>query len=218
MSDIIFTSGAVWAKSELSMINDSLLAIGEAPFMEGTVVDTIPIGTDGETAKRLIRSTMIEVQSRGWYFNTDYDYVLTPDINGFITLPPNVLRTDFGNTSNANRFLIKNNGIYDVANQTFIIEGEIMCDIVWLVDYTNLPPEAYEYISLRSARKFQQKVIGALETDQFTMRDEQDALVNLQRRQLQTQDYNIQNSRVSTRTHNGYLVAGLYGNKGRRSF
>jgi hypothetical protein len=43
-------------------------------------------------------------------------------------------------------------------------------------------------------------------------------LVNLQRRQLQTQDYNIQNSRVSTRTHNGYLVAGLYGNKGRRSF
>lgn len=218
MSDIIFTSGAVWAKSELSMINDSLLAIGEAPFMEGTVVDTIPIGTDGETAKRLIRSTMIEVQSRGWYFNTDYDYVLTPDINGFITLPPNVLRTDFGNTSNANRFLIKNNGIYDVANQTFIIEGDIMCDIVWLVDYTNLPPEAYEYISLRSARKFQQKVIGALETDQFTMRDEQDALVNLQRRQLQTQDYNIQNSRVSTRTHNGYLVAGLYGNKGRRSF
>jgi hypothetical protein len=218
MSDIIFTSGAVWAKSELSMINDSLLAIGEAPFMEGTVVDTIPIGTDGETAKRIIRSTMIEVQSRGWYFNTDYDYVLTPDINGFITLPPNVLRTDFGNTSNANRFLTKNNGIYDVANQTFIIEGEIMCDIVWLVDYTNLPPEAYEYISLRSARKFQQKVIGALETDQFTMRDEQDALVNLQRRQLQTQDYNIQNSRVSTRTHNGYLVAGLYGNKGRRSF
>lgn len=218
MSDIIFTSGAVWAKSELSMINDSLLAIGEAPFMEGTVVDTIPIGTDGETAKRLIRSTMIEVQSRGWYFNTDYDYVLTPDINGFITLPPNVLRTDFGNTSNANRFLTKNNGIYDVANQTFIIEGDIMCDIVWLVDYTNLPPEAYEYISLRSARKFQQKVIGALETDQFTMRDEQDALVNLQRRQLQTQDYNIQNSRVSTRTHNGYLVAGLYGNKGRRSF
>ena len=218
MSDIIFTSGAVWAKSELSMINDSLLAIGEAPFMEGTVVDTIPIGTDGETAKRLIRSTMIEVQSRGWYFNTDYDYVLTPDINGFITLPPNVLRTDFGNTSNANRFLTKNNGIYDVANQTFIIEGDVMCDIVWLVDYTNLPPEAYEYISLRSARKFQQKVIGALETDQFTMRDEQDALVNLQRRQLQTQDYNIQNSRVSTRTHNGYLVAGLYGNKGRRSF
>jgi hypothetical protein len=218
MSDIIFTSGAVWAKSELSMINDSLLAIGEAPFMEGTVVDTIPIGTDGETAKRIIRSTMIEVQSRGWYFNTDYDYVLTPDINGFITLPPNVLRTDFGNTSNANRFLTKNNGIYDVANQTFIIEGDIMCDMVWLVDYTNLPPEAYEYISLRSARKFQQKVIGALETDQFTMRDEQDALVNLQRRQLQTQDYNIQNSRVSTRTHNGYLVAGLYGNKGRRNF
>jgi hypothetical protein len=216
--DVIFLDGTIYAKSKLDMINDALLAIGESPFIDGTVVDNIPVGTDGETAKRLVEKTMVEVQSRGWYFNTDYDFVLTPDINGFITMPPNTLRVDFGNAGNKHRYTIKNGSIYDYLNKTFIIESELLCDVTWLVDYAELPPEAYEYISLRAARKTQQKLIGSVETDSFTIRDETDSYVNLQRRQAQSQDYNIQNSRVSTRTHNGYLVAGLYGSKGRRNF
>ena len=217
-ADVIFLDGTIYAKSKLDMINDALLAIGESPFIDGTVVDTIPVGTDGETAKRLVEKTMVEVQSRGWYFNTDYDFVLTPDINGFITMPPNTLRVDFGNAGNKHRYTIKNGSIYDYLNKSFIIESDLVCDITWLVDYSELPPEAYEYISLRAARKTQQKLIGSVETDSFTIRDETDSYVNLQRRQAQSQDYNIQNSRVSTRTHNGYLVAGLYGSKGRRNF
>ena len=218
MSDIIFTDGTVYAKSKLNMINDSLLAIGEVPFTEGTIVDTLPIGTDGETAKRIIETTMVETQSKGWYFNTDYNFKLVPDINDFITTPPNVLRIDFGNSDNKHRYTIKNGSIYDYANQTFKIYTNLTCDIVWLVDYEDLPPEAYEYISARAARKFQQRVIGSADTAKFTEIDEQDAFVHLQRRQLQSQDYNIGNSRVSTRVHSGYLVAGLYGNKGRRNF
>lgn len=218
MSDVIFQSGAIWAKSELNMINDSLLAIGEVPFLEGTVVDTLPIGTDGETAKRIVRGTMIEVQTRGWYFNTDYNFSLIPDSNGFIAVPPNTLRVDFGNTEFRHRYTIKNGQVYDYLNFTNIITQTLTADITWLIDYTDLPPEAYEYISLRAARKFQQKVIGALETDQFTTRDEMDALVNLQRLQLQSQDFTLRNNRVSTRIHNGYLHKGLYGSTSRRSF
>ena len=218
MADVIFQSGAIWSKSELNMINDSLLSIGETPFLEGTVVDTLPVGTDGETAKRLIETTMVEVQSRGWYFCLDYNFKLVPDSNKFITMPPNTLRVDFGNTEYRHQYTIKNGQIYDYLNQTFEIEHNLLADIIWLVDYGDLPPEAYEYISLRAARKFQQKVIGAQETDEFTVRDEADAFTNLQRRQLQSQDYNIGNSRVSTRIHNGYLIKGLYGNKGRRDF
>ena len=217
MSNVIFQSGAVWAKSELNMVNDSLLAIGEAPYQEGTLVDTLPIGTDGETAKRIIRNTMIEVQSRSWYFNTDYNFDLVPDSNNFISMPPNVLRVDFGNTGYKHRYILKNNKIYDVLNHTYMITQPVQADMIWLTDYNDLPPEAYEYISARSARKFQQKVIGAIETDQFTVRDEQDAYINLQRRQAQSNDYNIQSSRVSTRVHNGYLQRALYGNKGRRN-
>jgi len=214
----IFADGTVFTKSKLNMINVCLLGIGETPFIEGTLVDTLPIGTDGETAKRIVEGTMVEVQARSWYFNQDYDFPLVPDSLGFITMPPNTLRVDFGNSEFKHRYTIKNGKIYDYNNRTYVIDETLVADVTWLVDYGELPPEAYEYISLRATRKFQQKVIGAVETDSFTVRDEEDALINLQRRQLQSQDFNLGNSRVSTRIHNGYLIAGLYGNKGRRSF
>lgn len=217
MADIIFQNGAIWVRSELNMVNDSLLAIGETPFVEGTIVDTLPIGSDGEIAKRLIRATMIEVQSRGWYFNIDYNFPLIPDSFGFITMPPNTLRLDFGRRE-GNRYAEKNGKVYDYLDQTYVIEEHLEADVIWLVDYAELPAEAYEYISARAARKTQQKIIGSSETDAFTVRDEGDAYTNLMRRQLQSQDYSIQNSRVSTRTHSGFLMTSLYGNKGRRKY
>lgn len=214
----VFADGTVWSKSLLGMINDSLLAIGEAPYVDGTDPTTLPLGTDGETASRIIRSTMIEVQSRGWFFNTDYDFELVPDTNDFITMPPNTLKVDFGRSDNPHRYIMKSGKIYDNKEQTFKITQKLYPDVIWLIDYSELPPEAYEYISLRAARKFQQKVIGSTELAQFTNIDEQDALFNLQRLQLQINDYNIQNQRVSTRTHNGFLIKGLYGNKDRRDY
>ena len=218
MSTTIFSDGTIWSKSKLDLINTCLLAIGETPFIEGTLVSSLLIGTDGETAKRIVETTMIEVQSRGWYFNIDYNFKLIPDTSGFITMPPNTLRVDFGNAEDKHRYVIKNGSIYDYMRQTFIIEDILTADVIWLHDYSDLPPEAYEYIGLRAARKFQQKVIGATETDAFTVRDEADALSNLQRRQLQSQDYKILNDRVSTRIHNGYLQRALYGNTARRNF
>ena len=217
MSQTVFQDGTIYTKTHLDMINQCLLAIGEAPFPDGTLVDTLQLGTDGETASRVVKSTMVEVQTRGWYFNTDYNFEAYVDQNNFITMPPNTLRVDFGTTGN--RYIMKNGKLYDMQKTTYLLdEDSIVFDAIWLVDYEELPPEAYEYIALRAARKFQQKVIGSTETAQFTMLDESDALNNIMRLQLQVNDYNLQNSRVSTRIHNGYLIAGLYSNKGRRSY
>lgn len=218
MGTTIFQDGTVWSKSLLDMINVSLLSIGETPFVEGTDPKSIPLGTDGETAGRIIKRTMIEVQARGWYFNTDYAFKLTPDVNGFISMPPNTLKVDFGYTSYPNRYVYKNGQIYDVEKKTFKIDRELEADVIWLIDYQDLPPEAYEYIALRAARKFQQSVIGSTELSQFTGMDEQDSLVNLQRLQLQLSDYIISNKRVNTRVHNGYLIAGLYDSASRRKY
>lgn len=218
MSDVVFLDGTTWSKSKLGMINDCMLSIGDVPFPEGTLISSLLLGTDGDTARRLVESTMIEVQSRGWYFNTDYDFKLVPDDEGFISVPPNVLKLDFGRSPTPHRYIKRNGRVYDMLNKTYQISNTLYPDIVWLVDYGELPPEAYEYISLRAARKFQQKVIGSTELANFTMLDEQDALTHLQRLQLQIQDYNLQDSRVSTRIHSGYLQRGLYNSKGRRDY
>jgi len=218
MSELIFSDGSLYAKSKLDMINVCLLAIGEVPLIEGTIVNTLQLGTDAETASRLVERTMVDVQTTGWYFNTDYNFRLVPDSLGFITMPPNTLRVDFGNNEDRHRYTIKNGKIYDYLEQTFLIPKTLIADVVWLSDYNEIPPEAYSYISLRAARRLQATVIGSTETDGFTKEEELQARISLQRRQLQSQDYQLLNSRVSTRIHNGYLIRGMYRSANRRDF
>jgi hypothetical protein len=156
---------------------------------------------------------MIEVQAIGWYFNLDYNFKLYKDSEDKIALPPNTLRVD---TMFSNRYMEKNNAIYDNEKQTFMIEPTyIEADIVWLVDYETLPPEAYEYISARSARKFQEVILGAPDLTRTTTIREADSYTRLQRRQLQSRAYNIQNERVSTRANNAKLRPAMYRSKGR---
>ena len=143
---------------------------------------------------------------------------LSPDLNGFIAMPPNTLRVDFGNGPDRHRYTLKRGKIYDFQEQTYVIDHVLEADVVWLIDYNDLPPEAYEYISARAARKFQQKLIGSEDLDKKLVRDEVDTLNDLMRVQLQSQDYKLRNNRVSTRIHNGWLIKGLYGNTDRREF
>jgi len=198
----------------IDLINRVLLGIGEAPLEDDTVIDTLPLGTDAETAKRKVRESIRAVLTQGWFFNMDYDIDLVPDIDGFITLPPNVLRVDFGNTEFKYQYVMKNHKIYDVRNHTYVIDKTLTADLIYLVPIEDLPIEAYEYIAERATRVFQEQVIGSVEATQITRLNEASSLVDLQRLQLQSQDYGlIRGSRI----HNGYLKKYLYKNKGRRS-
>lgn len=210
----IFTDGTTYAANKLQMINICLLAIGELPYPDGTLVSDIAVGTDGDVARRKVEETMIEVQNRGWYYNTDINYKLVPDSNGFISLSPNVLRIDVGNTPYRRRYILKDKRLYDRSEQTFKIDKQVMCDVIWLVDYEELPPAAFQYISLRAARKFQQSAVGSTELDGFTARDEQDALFNMQREHMQYSDYNFQSPRMNRNSNSG-LIGGLYGSEAR---
>ena len=120
-------------------------------------------------------------------------------------------------TQDDNQYVIKGRRVYDTYAQSFVIDKDfIEADVVWLVDYENLPNEAYEYIATRSARKFGEEVIAASEIVEIQRARELDTYTRMQRIQLKTQGYNIQNRRVSTRIHNGYLYQGLYNSRTRR--
>lgn len=197
-----FTDGTVYSTNKLDMINDCLLSIGEMPYPEGTLVEDIQVGEDGDIARRIVEETMIEVQSRGWYFNTDYNYKFLPS-DGFITLPGNVLRVDMYDK----QYTMRGKRIYDKETFSFKLADSVTAlygDIIWLSDYEDLPTTAYLYISMRAARKFQQKVIGSQELAGFTQLDETDSLVNLQREHMQYQDYNLKAKELSRHT-NAYL-------------
>ena len=223
----LFSNTTLYKKGEINMINECLMSIGEPPYPEGTLPEHIQLGSDGDVARRMVASTMVEVQSRGWWFNTDYEFVFYPDsgINigaetegGFIVVPSNLIRMDVGNTTEKHRFIIKEGRIYDMLEQDFVHDMPITADVVWLADYESLPYVAYTYISLRAARKFQQRVIGSTELYGFTLAEEQDAYINLMREQMQYQDYSILNPVVTNRLNNGNIKQGLYKIKSRRQY
>lgn len=208
----IFTDGTLFASNKLEMVNTCLASIGELPFPDGTLVSELQVGTDGDAARRQVEITMVEIQNIGWYFNTDIRYPLVPDVDDFITVSPNTLRVDVGryDGNKINRYILKAKRLYDRTNFTFKIFEQVKVDIVWLTDYELLPPAAFRYIALRAARKFQQGVVGSTELDGFTVRDEADALINMQREHLQYQDYNIRPDRMNRNT-NGFLRGVLHG-------
>ena len=173
--------------TELEAINTMLSTIGEAPV--NTVEDNGIV--DAVIARQILRSTSREVQARGWHFNTERGFLLTPDSEGFITLPPTVLRVDTVEESQDIDVVLRGNRLYDRRNHTFKFNKPIRVDAVILLPFDELPEVAREYITIRAARIFQERVVGSDSLSSFSKNDELRALVALQEMEADTADYNI---------------------------
>jgi hypothetical protein len=196
MATEILDDGSLYAQNKLGMVNQCLLAIGEVPLAEGTVLAQLQQGTDGAIARDIVASTLLEVLNRGWFFNTDHDFPFMPDTDDFITFPPNLLRIDAGRTKNRKKVVKRGNRLYNLETQDFKFTEVTYLDAVWVTSYEDLPQQVYQYIALRAARRFQQSVIGSSDLYRFTAQDELDALVNAQREDLQYRDVNLLSTRV----------------------
>lgn len=202
MATEIYDDNSLYATDKLGMVNQCLIAINQTPLPTGTVLADLDTGTDAQIARDIVAYTMREVQTRGWFFNTDRNFSLLPDSNGFIALPENLLRFDVGDSQDRGMLVIKGNKIYNRYKQDYTFDRPVVGTAVWLTDYSDLPVTAYQYIALRSARIFQQRVVGSKELYAFNVQDEIDAFTNLQREELQYNDYNLFDSRVTSRFYN----------------
>ena len=96
-----------------------------------------------------------DVQNEGWVFNRENNYPLTPDADGCIYVPENVLRMDVSeNDVYRTSDLVKRGGkLYDKMNHTFEFDPlkAIYFDVVWKWDYEELPSVFKRYITLRAS-------------------------------------------------------------------
>ena len=65
------------------------------------------------------------------------------------------------------------------------------CELVLLLEFDELPQAARHYITIRSARVFQQRVVGSDRLQAFAERDEARARAALERYESKTADHNI---------------------------
>ena len=154
--------------TELDAINILLAAIGTSPVNN---IDTV--NTDAVMAKNYIHNALKEIQTEKWYFNTEDNYQLLPDINNEIHLADNIINIDsigrFGENTN---LIPRGKKLYDRLNHTYKIQNPITANILLCLEIDELPETAVQYIIAKAARKYQEELLGDPSLRTWTKEDE----------------------------------------------
>jgi hypothetical protein len=149
---------------------------------------------DAALAERILSETSKDVQSKGWHWNTETKYPLTPANNGEITVPSNILQLDLP-ARYATDVVVRGTRLYDRVNRTYDFTGKTFeAEIIEGLDFENMPEQARRYITIRAARVFQKRILGSDTIDKFTQEDEMKALVAMEQHEDQVSDRNIFNN------------------------
>ena len=157
--------------TQLQAINQMLTGIGQAPVVSLDIANP-----EIATALSILDSVNREVQGEGWHFNTEIKYPFTPNYTGEIEIPANVLQLSDNKYENVQQYqtVIRNGKLYDKISHSysFPTDNPILCDVVWLFDFEDLPQVFQDYIAQRAARVFAGSVIGSKDMVQFNQIDE----------------------------------------------
>lgn len=175
--------------TKLDAVNAMLASIGQSPI--NTLSGTIP--KDASRAVIALDTVLREVLTKGWSFNTDYDYELTPDGNANLLVPANAMWVDPEQQYNdyVMRWDSGTAKLYDRRNQTFTITDSVKCRIVWSYDFEEIPQVARHYIAMRAGRIFQSQIVGSQVLFQFTQLHEQEAYAAFKRMEKRSKRYSL---------------------------
>lgn len=172
--------------TELDAVNQILGAVGQAPVT--TLDDTNP---DVAIAYDTLQEVNREVQAEGWGFNTEREYPFNPDINGEVAVPLNVLLIDLSDLyeNKGVEVVVRNGKLYNKVGHTYVFNKQVKCDVVWLIDYTDLPLPVRDYIVTRSAVQASTKMVGDSTVYQMLQQKESMARANLMEYDCNQSDY-----------------------------
>jgi hypothetical protein len=160
--------------TKLEAVNTMIAVIGEAPVntLGGTAVPITVV-----QAENVLDETSRAIQSEGWHFNTEHEYPFTPDAtNSKITLPSNVLTIDLDPQIYTDVDPVqRGNTLYDRKNHTDVWTKEVKASVTFQLDFTEIPEQFRNYITIKSARIFSNRFLGSREIEGFALRDEVEA-------------------------------------------
>jgi hypothetical protein len=178
------------ATYRLDAINRCLDAIGESPVNSPS--SGVP---DAEDASRVIDRITREVLEPGWVVNT-VETTLQPDLEGVIKIAPNIIKVDTVGRDKRLAVTVRNDvdsidKLFAIKDQTFIFTAPVLVELVYFFDIDGLPFALQNYIAAKSARVFQESAMGSVSLDNFTVRQEKEALAILQDYEAEQEDSNV---------------------------
>ena len=176
--------------TELEAVNTILSTIGEAPL--STLTGSLPV--DGTTAKNILNEISREVQSAGWHFNTQYKVDLTRDTNNKVPVGTDVVRVQLNDKYDKSSYDVVQRGTYlfNLAKNSETFDQDFRENtLIYLLDFDKLPEQARRYITIRSARVFHDRTLGANTLHKFSSEDEARSLSVMKQAEMATGDNTI---------------------------
>ena len=175
------------------------MSVGESP------VNTLDVQSpEVAIAQKTLQQVCREILSEGWKFNTETQYPITLDTNDHCVVPNNVLQIDLNRFRHPDAFDTvrkKDNGVtklYDLHDHTFAFTntsgGEIYVDIIWMVDFDDIPQVFQDYITVRASRIASNRMVNNPQAAELIAQDEAQARAVALEYDTNQGDYNIFNN------------------------
>lgn len=152
----------------LHAVNVLLQVINEPPLENEEDAENV---LEAQIAFDVIKEAKEEVLSENWYFNRDEGYIMSPDTDGFINIPFNILDLSSADSD----LIVRNWKLYSKSDQTFIFDEAQTVQVVWNIPFNDLIHPIRHYVTVLAARKFQARQVGDGNSYSFTQEDEQKA-------------------------------------------
>ena len=151
------TPSTISLDTELSAVNSILGSIGQSP-VNNLDFDNPEIGF----IHNLLREVNVDVQNEGWSFNSEEHVTFSPDSNGYITMPTNVIRFDVhdGLNNRTTNVVVRNGRLYDKYTHTDVFTSDLLVDVVSLYEFNDLPSIFQRYITHRAAGRAAAQLVG----------------------------------------------------------
>ena len=182
--------GTYTSLSELEAVNIMLSTISVAP------VSTLAVDGDlnVSVAKQMLYDTAREVQSYGYYFNTDTKYPLVRDVDEHITLPKNVLFVSVDRDYWAYDATLRGLKLYNRSKQSYQFDKNLKGTVTFFLEWNELPQPAKQYMAIKAARKFQLRMLPDEYTSKYSQQEELEAKAQLEDYDAMERQYNLSDS------------------------
>ena len=153
--------------SQLDAVNQMLLTIGEQSVNSLDSSGVLEV----EIAKTTLAEVSRTVQGEDWSFNVEHNITLTPEIDGYITLPNNCTKV-WQEPRTRPAVIQRGRKLYNLTDHTALFTKPVRVSMRYFLGFEDLIPAATHYITLRASRRFQERVTGSQVTEEFLIREE----------------------------------------------
>jgi len=143
--------------SKLDAVNSIIQNLGVAKV---TSLDVSNV--DVQAALGTIERFTLELQATKWWFNTEYNVKLAPDLAGYVYLPPKLISVDTSERY-GERIIQRGDKLYNVHQRTYKFKEAVEVNMTLALDWEELPYNARSVVMYSSMYQVQSDYEGDAE-------------------------------------------------------